>query len=252
MKPFKHIPNTLTCCNLLCGALSIHCAFGQLWQHAFLLMLLAAVFDFLDGFSARLLKAYSGIGKELDSLADLVSFGLAPSFILWNAIRLYHRSALLHPLPEWIYGLSLAGALSVAVFSALRLAKFNTDPRQSENFIGLATPSCALLIGSLMYAAQVYSAFGLWLAEHYYFLAAAAFLLALLLVSEIPMFSFKFKNFSVRDNARRFLFIAVAALLGAGCLAARLNWSLWVSGIFIAYILLNAGAALCRRREKSA
>ena len=130
----KHIPNTITSMNLLCGALGVIFTFQGALDIAFYLMLAAAVCDFLDGFSARLLKAYSAIGKELDSLADLVTFGLLPSLML-------HRRM----IEGGITGFTAYIPLIICIFSALRLAKFNVDDRQSENFLGLATPSCALL-----------------------------------------------------------------------------------------------------------
>lgn len=245
----KSIPNTLTCCNLLCGSIAVACSFRMEFQTAFLLILLAAVFDFLDGFSARLLKAYSAIGKELDSLADMVSFGLAPAFILWNVFQFFHRDPAFRPLPEWVYVLSLASSLLIGVFSALRLAKFNTDPRQSENFIGLATPACALLIGSLLYATKVYPEMERYLEARFYLLAILALGLSALLVSEIPMFSFKFKNFSFKDNSRRFLFLGIAALLGIATLVAGVNWSLWVAALFLIYILLNVLWSIFEKKE---
>ena len=137
----RHIPNTITSMNLLCGVLGVICVFSGESDTAFLLMLLAAVCDFFDGFSARALKAYSAIGKELDSLADLVSFGLLPSLMLYRMMTVLSPEA----------GLLCYLPLLIVVASALRLAKFNTDDRQSENFLGLATPACAMICGSMTY-----------------------------------------------------------------------------------------------------
>ena len=127
MKLFKHIPNTITSMNLLCGALGVIFTFQGAPDIAFLLMLAAAVCDFFDGLSARLLKAYSPVGKELDSLADCVSFGLLPAMMM-------HRRL----VEGGITGFTAYIPLIISVFAALRLAKFNVDDRQSENFLGLA------------------------------------------------------------------------------------------------------------------
>ena len=143
MKLFKHIPNTITSMNLLCGALGVIFTFRGALDIAFYLMLTAAVCDFFDGFSARLLKAYSPVGKELDSLADNISFGLLPAMM-------FHRRL----IEGGVTGIVSYIPLIICVFAAIRLAKFNVDERQSENFLGLATPACALWCGSLIYAAD--------------------------------------------------------------------------------------------------
>ena len=140
MNIVRHIPNTITSMNLLCGSLGVIFTLQNRFDIAFYLMLAAAVCDFFDGFAARLLKAYSDIGKELDSLADMVSFGLLPSLMSYRAMEIAYGESLLCYIP-----------LIIAVFSALRLAKFNLDERQSDNFIGLPTPACAMLCGSFVY-----------------------------------------------------------------------------------------------------
>ena len=224
----KYIPNTITSMNLLCGALGVIFTFQGALDIAFYLMLAAAVCDFFDGFAARLLKAYSPMGKELDSLADLVSFGLLPSLML-------HRRLVEGGMTDfWSYL-----PLIIVVFSALRLAKFNVDERQSENFLGLPTPACAMWCGSLVYAADhgVMSMAGLL--HDKYIILIASVVLALLLVSEIPMFSFKFKSLKWSDNKARFSFLAIAAAIAIAVIVAGLNWSLCVFGIFLAYILVN-------------
>ena len=137
----KNIPNTITSLNLLSGIAGILCAFSGRLDVSFLLMLAAAVFDFFDGFAARALGAYSPMGKELDSLADSVSFGLLPSLMLHRLMVVLSGET-----SVWCYI-----PLSIALFSVLRLAKFNIDERQSENFIGLATPASAMICGSLTY-----------------------------------------------------------------------------------------------------
>ena len=232
MRITKHIPNTITSMNLLCGALGVIFTFQGALHIAFYLMLAAAVCDFLDGFAARLLKAYSPMGKELDSLADLVSFGLLPSMML-------HRRLVEGGMTGFVAYIPLV----ICVFSALRLAKFNIDDRQSENFLGLPTPACAMWCGSLVYAADhgVMSMAGLLHGQ--YMIPIASVVLALLLVSEIPMFSFKFKKGS-EYNRIRFYFIGIVAVFAIATLILKINWSYIILISFTAYILMNILTAL--------
>ena len=218
--------------NLLCGVLGVIFTFQGALDLAFYLMILAAVFDFLDGFAARMLKAYSPMGKELDSLADLISFGLLPALMI-------HRRLVEGGMTGfWIYI-----PVIICIFSALRLAKFNVDDRQSENFLGLPTPACAMWCGSLIYAADrgVMTVAGL-LSERYIMIIAPV-VLALLLVSEIPMFSMKFKKGS-EYNRLRLCFIGVIAASSVAILALNINWSYIVLLTFTAYIILNLLRAL--------
>ena len=221
----RHIPNTITSLNLLSGCFATVYALNGNFKCAFLFIIAGAIFDFCDGLAARALKAYSPMGKELDSLADMVTFGVAPAMILY---RFQAESGFLIYLP-----------LLIAVFSGLRLAKFNIDTRQSENFIGLATPSCALICGSLIYAAQTYPQLAGFLTAYSYIVPMLALVLCYLLVCEIPMFSFKFKSLKWKDNQARFTFLGLVAILGIAILASGLNWSLLVLAIFISYIVVN-------------
>ena len=173
----KHVPNFITCLNLFSGALAVYFAFQANYELVLILVLLAAVFDFLDGFAARLLKAYSPMGKELDSLADVISFGLAPGAVAFSMLQASE-------LPQW---LAFAGFI-IPVFSALRLAKFNIDERQSSSFIGMPTPANAIFWIGLGYSYHEN------LAQQPYFVLGFIALMSLLLVSELPMFSLKFKN----------------------------------------------------------
>lgn len=223
--------------NLLCGALGVIFTFQGALDIAFYLMLAAAICDFFDGFAARMLNAYSEIGKELDSLADLVSFGLLPSLML-------HRRLIEGGMADfWAYL-----PLIIVVFSALRLAKFNVDERQSENFLGLPTPACAMWCGSLIYAADhgVMSMAGL-LHDRYIILISSV-VLALLLVSEIPMFSFKFKKGSAY-NRIRISFIAIAALFAIATLILKINWSYIILLTFTSYIVMNILSAIFTPRK---
>ena len=232
MKLFKHIPNTITSMNLLCGALGVIFTFQGALDIAFYLMLAAAVCDFFDGFSARLLKAYSPIGKELDSLADCISFGLLPAMML-------HRRLVEGGMTGFIAYIPLI----ISVFAALRLAKFNVDDRQNENFLGLATPACALWCGSLVYAADHgVNTFAMMLHETM-LIPVASVVMALLMVSEIPMFSLKVKKGSPYNRIRIYFVIIVTAIAIA-TMIMKINWSYIVFLSLTCYILFNLLMAL--------
>ena len=238
MKFVKHIPNTITSMNLLCGALGVIFAFKGALDIAFYLMLAGAVCDFCDGLAARLLKAYSPMGKELDSLADLITFGFLPSIMLYKCMDLYHPG-------EWYCYLPLI----IVVFSALRLAKFNIDERQSENFIGLATPACAMICGSFAYIAHfdINNIVGVF-TESTWMIPAGSAILSLLLVSEIPMFSMKFKKGAASDlKWMRITFIAVAVIALAVTLILGQHFSHAVLFIFLAYVLINIISSFIRK-----
>lgn len=230
--------------NLLSGVLGVIFTFKGQFDIAFYMMLAAAVCDFCDGFSARLLKAYSELGKELDSLADLISFGVLPSMMLHRLMVVTNGESFWSYLP-----------LVIVIFSALRLAKFNIDERQSDNFIGLATPACAMLCGSFTH--YVYSEpdslMSLW-TDCRFFIPIASAVLSLLLVSEIPMFSMKFKKGMKQDmiiSRMRLIFIisvAAAAILTA---ALGLRWSMTVLLSFTAYIVINIGGILASSRKSN-
>lgn len=218
--------------NLLCGVLGVIFTFKGHFDIAFYMMLAAAVCDFCDGFSARLLKAYSDLGKELDSLADLISFGVLPSLMLHRLMVVVNGESFWSYLP-----------LVIAIFSAIRLAKFNIDERQSENFIGLATPACAMICGSFTH--YVYSApestMYLW-ADCRFFIPAVSFILSMLLISEIPMFSIKFKKGMKQDTTifrMRIAFICAIAAASIVVAVLGLKWSLIVLLSFTAYIVIN-------------
>jgi len=194
-KIYRNIPNFVTCCNLFSGCVATVLAFEGRFYGAFLFILLSAVFDFLDGMMARLLNVHSVIGKDLDSLSDDVSFGLAPSVIVFSLLK---QGGAIGILPY--------AAFLIAVFSAWRLAKFNNDARQTSSFVGLPVPANALFWSSLAIskAGFLHSA---------YLILPLICLSSWLLVSEIPMFSLKFKNLRWEDNKLRFLFLILSALL---------------------------------------
>lgn len=175
---------------------------------------IAAILDFFDGFAARLLNAYSEIGKQLDSLADVISFGVAPSFILYR----FMNDAV--QVDGFYSGMSILNMLLmslpflVAIFSAIRLAIFNIDTKQTNSFIGLPTPANAILIASLPILLWMHNySFLNNILSNVYFLVGFIVLQAYLLVSPIPMFSLKFKNFSWGDNKLRFIFLGVSIIL---------------------------------------
>mgnify|MGYP002854668025 CR=1 FL=1 len=192
----KHIPNTITCCNLISGCIATYWAFCGVWDTALLFIIIGAVFDFFDGMSARLLGVSSPIGKELDSLADDITFGFAPSAIIFDFLKNG-----IEYLP-WHY--LCYAAFIMAAFSALRLAKFNLDERQSMGFIGLPTPANALFWGALLVGV------GDWLAASpylYYAVFCGILISSLLLVSEIPMFALKFKHWGFKENKLKYCFL---------------------------------------------
>ncbi len=196
----KHIPNFLTSCNLVCGCFGIvYCLEGRAVPAAYFVWA-AAVFDFFDGFAARWLKVNSPIGKELDSLADMVSFGLLPAMVMYKML------VPVSPV-DW---LPYVGFL-IAVCAALRLATFNVDETQSDSFKGLNTPSNTLFITSLPLLTGTAS---VWLHQSW-LLIFITIIFSWLMVSPIRFFAFKFKNFSWADNKIRFTFIALSVLLVA-------------------------------------
>lgn len=189
----RHLPNTLTCANLACGCLGIVSLFTSQLEAAYFVWA-ACLFDFFDGFTARLLRVSSPIGKELDSLADVVSFGVLPSLALYRWLG----------NEGWQYL-----AIGVAIFSALRLAKFNLDEKQSDSFIGLPTPANALFITALPFLPTPLNA---WVFTTPV-LISITLIFSLLLVAPLNLFSLKFKSYSWSGNEIRFLFIGLSIIL---------------------------------------
>lgn len=237
----KYIPNAITSTSVLCGTVGVVFALQGRPDNAFILMLIAAVCDFCDGLAARLLQAYSPMGKELDSLADMVSFGVLPTAILIGTMQQHGVNSWTAVLPVFL-----------AVMSALRLAKFNVDERQTTDFIGIATPTAALVCGSLCYFVTVHPGTVLdsWVSTPW-FLPALAVVLGLLLVSEIPMFGMKVAKGHKLLDAKRIVFLALAAVALVLTLALGLNWSLAVLLVFVIYILENLVLALIRPRHQN-
>ena len=217
----KHIPNTITCCNLISGCIATYWAFQGDYCMALLFIVIGAVFDFFDGMTARLLHVSSPIGKELDSLADDITFGFAPSAMVF---------AFLSPLTSHLSPLLPFLAFIMAAFSALRLAKFNLDERQALGFIGLPTPANALFWGSLIVGQGELLGnlpYAFWL------ILLGTFVSSWLLVSEIPMFALKFKTWGWQGNEIKYVFLATCIplllLLGISGLAAIIAWYVLLS-----------------------
>jgi CDP-diacylglycerol--serine O-phosphatidyltransferase len=214
----KHIPNFITMLNLFTGSVAVYYAFNGNFTVSFFAILIAGLFDFLDGLAARALKAYSPMGKELDSLADVISFGLAPGVIVFSLVEQSQ-------LPEW---LKFAGFI-IPVFSALRLAKFNIDENQTTSFIGLPTPANAICWAGMGYS------FSAWLIVNPLLTIALTIVLSGLLVSKLPMFSLKFKSLKWNQNRMQYIFLAGCVLLlivfGWDAFALIIGWYILGSAI---------------------
>ena len=223
----KHIPNTITCCNLISGCTATYYAFLGDYYTALLFIVIGAVFDFFDGMSARLLHVSSEIGKELDSLADDITFGFAPSAIVFSFLNSFHIHLPFVPFLAFV----------IAAFSALRLAKFNLDERQALGFIGLPTPANALFWGALIANLN----FHRWLEPYMipnfwlYVILVLIPISCYLLVSEIPMFALKFKTWGWKGNEVKYIFlltcIPLLLLLDTLGIAAIIAWYVVLSVI---------------------
>ena len=201
----KHVPNAITCANLFSGCVGIVFAFQENLIFASYALFLAAIFDFFDGFASRVLQSFSHIGKDLDSLADMVSFGFLPSAILYE---LFLKTPQVPNVSSWLN----FSAFLISVFSALRLAKFNNDTRQAESFIGLPTPANAILIASIPFILEHHVNFGDYILN-VYVLAVFVLVMCSLLVAEIPLMSLKFKNTDLDKNIYRYLLLLFSAIL---------------------------------------
>lgn len=221
----RHIPNMITCCNLISGCIAVVFALNGDPTTALLWIVMGAVFDFFDGMSARLLDVSSPIGKELDSLADVVTFGVAPSAMVFSML---HAQDIVHPLLPYL-------AFLMAAFSALRLAKFNLDERQSTSFIGLPTPANALFWGASMVWMSEQPMFEPSVCPTYIIYIVLALLLfsCYLLVAELPLFALKFKHWGWKGNEVKYIFVltSVALIVGLGIIgiAATIAWYVLLS-----------------------
>jgi CDP-diacylglycerol--serine O-phosphatidyltransferase len=267
-KIVRNIPNAITCGNLFCGCLAIVKAFeGDLVWSAYLVGI-AAVLDFFDGFAARALKVSSPIGKDLDSLADMVTFGVVPGVVMFILIKLavFYECAWFSGQPYFF--LSYLGFI-VPIFSAIRLAKFNNDSRQSDSFIGLPTPANAIFICSLplilhfsginlndyfdmllsseeaSYSLQKPAENFLSILMNSRLLISLTLIFSLLLVAPLPLFSLKFKSFGWKGNEIRFTFL----ILSVG-LIGFLQF-IGIPLVIVLYILMSIVNNLFNRSKKS-
>ena len=233
----KHIPNTLTLCNLLSGCAGVVFAIRGQFSAVLICLMFSELFDFFDGFSARALGAYSEIGKELDSLADLISFGLAPATCYFSLYSIYHPEI---PLLRWLPFL-------LAAASALRLAKFNIDTRQATSFLGLATSGCALLLTPLAVYSFYTDGFLHIMMATTWFIPVLILLFSYLLVCEMPMFSLK------KMTGQLKAFITGSIVLVIACIIREIQspWyvtvSLCITLILAFYLVLNFAAAFRKR-----
>ena len=197
----KHIPNLLTCLNLFSGCIALVLIFkGELITASYFVVF-SGIFDFFDGFAARLLKAYSPLGKELDSLADVISFGVVPGAMLFKLLV----GTLGADLILWTFP-----AFLITVFSALRLAKFNIDTRQGDMFIGLNTPANTMVIVSIPHIMPLVPALS---TSWPYIILILIPISCFLLVCELPFIAIKFKDFSWKNNKLRYIFIIGSAVM---------------------------------------
>lgn len=202
----RNIPNTLTCCNLMSGCVATFFALCGDARLALAWIVIGAVFDFFDGMSARLLGVSSPIGKELDSLADDVTFGVAPAAIVFAELSVMDYPGFLEPVADYVPFV----AFIMAAFAALRLAKFNLDTRQTTSFIGLPTPANALFWGSLVVSQANLIESSPWMV---FAVIAMSLVSSWLMVSEIPMFALKFKQWGWKGNELRYSFVILSAIL---------------------------------------
>ena len=226
-----NIPNIITCLNLISGCIATYWAFQGDYRMALLFIVIGAVFDFFDGMVARLLHVSSPVGKELDSLADDITFGFAPSAIIFSYLSALTANS------QWPIAFL---AFIMAAFSALRLAKFNLDERQALGFIGLPTPANALFWGALiggLHGNEIYFEGMEWC------IIVGILISSYLLISEIPMFALKFKTWGWKGNEIKYIFlltcIPMLLFLGIFGLAAVIAWYVILSAVNI-YISNNA------------
>ena len=233
----KHIPNAITCCNLISGCVAVVFALEGDYPMALFFIVVGAVFDFFDGMTARLLHVSSPIGKELDSLADDVTFGVAPSAILFDFLASMEWPQALLPVASvlpWV-------AFVMAAFSALRLAKFNLDERQTTSFIGLPTPANALFWAALVVGDENVLAWTPWAAPA---IVAGMLVSCYLLVSEIPMFALKFKTWGWKDNRVKYSFLLsclpILAFMRISGIAVVIAW----------YVILSVAIAINNKEKR--
>jgi CDP-diacylglycerol--serine O-phosphatidyltransferase len=250
----KHIPNVLTLGNLLCGTIATIAAVNSDYLTAASLVVLGIVFDFFDGFVARILKVSGELGKQLDSLADMVTSGVVPGIVMYNLI--YKSSfenldakdwakGILAPVSSNDYSMTWVAYLGLILTLAAcyRLANFNIDTRQSDSFIGLPTPAMSLFVIALplipMYSDNQ---FFIDLVQNNYFLIGVTLVLSYLMNAEIPLFSLKFKSYGIKENALKYIFL-VASLIMILTLEV-----ISIPLVIMGYVLLSVGSNLSAKK----
>jgi len=244
----NNIPNAVTSLNLVCGCISIHFAYQGQLEWSGLAIFVAAIFDFADGFVARLLHVKSEMGKQLDSLADVVSFGVAPGIIMFHLLQTGDK-AWGTALPAWVPAI----AIVLPVFSAWRLAKFNIDTRQSDSFIGLPTPAMGLVIAALPILIYrnlesplfPFNDYVVYFVLHPAVLISTTLVFAWLMVSPLPLFAMKFSSWGWQQNKLRYIFLIVSFLL------LLLFFFTAIPIIIIFYILLSITVMLFKKKNSS-
>lgn len=222
----KHIPNIITSVNVFFGSLAVIAALQDNLTMVLWCIGISLVADFFDGFAARLLGVSGPMGKELDSLADMVSFGFLPGVLAYKMLLAQNMSN------SGFFTWAFFGFL-ITVFSAVRLAKFNLDTRQTENFIGLATPANTMFFIGLAILQEHAESYRELMSSQPWLLFALILIFSILLVSELPMFSLKLKNFSWASNKYRYLLIIGAIILFA------VNKVFFMAGVILWYIVLS-------------
>lgn len=244
----KHIPNLLTLGNLLCGTLAAIFAIKGDFTATALLVVIGIGFDFFDGFVARILNVQGELGKQLDSLADMVTSGVVPGIVM---LKMLEESIDVDAVGY--FGIDNYGAtgsnlpflgLLLTLGACYRLAKFNIDTRQSDNFIGLPTPAMSLFVISLpLIAGFTTQSFFVDIVTNKWFLIAATIILTYLMNAELPLFSLKFKDFSFKKNALKYLFLIASIIL------LILLKFVAVPVIILLYILLSVGSNVLKVQE---
>lgn len=243
-----NLPNIITCCNVICGSMAVFFGLNGEVGIACICIILGAVFDFFDGMTARALHISSPIGKELDSLADMVSFGLAPTVLAYQIVH-----CLEGPYPLCVSGLCFGCCCLMAAFSALRLAKFNCDERQSLSFIGLPTPANAIFWIGMTYVVRIPAVSTFVQSNAYVFGICFAILLlimSIMLISELPMFSLKIKpgHNGFAENKARYIFLGLTVVMVVVCGLISLGWLLACPAfIILLYIIMSVIDVLSKK-----
>ena len=233
------IPNSITLLNLLFGCIAVVFALRGWTAFAGYAIFMAAICDFWDGLMARLLKAYSEMGKQLDSLADMVSFGVAPGVLLYVEMSRVLSSRITMGLDTIGWEFLMFAPFVLTLFAALRLAKFNIDARQREGFLGLPTPACALLVASFLMYARTHAALDPFINE--WSIVGAVVALSALMVVNLPVPAMKFKGLAWASNKSRYVFLLVCAAIALFALVTGEDFTLAVVLIILSYVVYSLG-----------